>query len=160
MRSFRLLCMSLLTLGSCFVFSPLSAQDETPSAPSNLDQPVPGEPELPEEFRTPAPEYNFTTEFTNMMSTLGLILVALLIMAYFVKRMKTVRTEQLNESSTIKILDQRTITPKGILYLVEVMGQLMVLSESPAGIQHVATLSGGSKDSPSFQEYMDRDTGN
>jgi flagellar biogenesis protein FliO len=81
---------------------------------------------------------NFMSEFVNMLMTLLLVVVVLLIISWFVKRMLQVRTQQENSSSSIKVVERRMLNPKVAIYLLDVMGQGIVIAEFPNGITRLA----------------------
>lgn len=76
----------------------------------------------------------FFWEFVNMLSTLGVILVVLLIIVWFLKRFNQTRLDQLNTNSSIKVLERRAISQKSVIYLVEIEGSALVFAESVNGI--------------------------
>jgi len=84
----------------------------------------------------------FFKEFLNMLTTLGLIIAALLFLSWFVKRMMNTRVQQLNTSSLIKIIERRSISPKAQLYLVEIHGKTLVLGESHLGLTKITEYQG------------------
>jgi len=85
-------------------------------------------------------EYAFLSEFVRMLSILGMMIGALLLVAWVLKRIMHTRIQQMNATSTIHIIERRALAPKSALYLLEVEGQRMVVAESPAGIQHLTNL--------------------
>src|SRR4051812_14460183 len=62
----------------------------------------------------------FYTEFFKMLSVLGLIVLALLMVTWFLKRMLNTRIEQVNSNSLIKVIERRSLTPKTSVYMLEV----------------------------------------
>jgi flagellar biogenesis protein FliO len=89
------------------------------------------------EETVPMEDYNFVTEFVRMISILGAMIGVLLLVAWGLKRVMNTRMEQINETSNIRIIERRALTPKANLYLLEVEGKKMVVAESPAGIHHL-----------------------
>jgi flagellar biosynthetic protein FliO len=86
------------------------------------------------------PEDHFTRDMLNMLSTLGIVVAVLYGLAYAIKRMMNNRVQQLNTSSLIKVVEQRSLSPKSTLYLVEVHGKTIVLGESVNGVTLLTTL--------------------
>lgn len=106
------------------------------SPPKDLSGPV-----FPLEDVIPEPNQDtnrFLTEFVNMLATLGLIISLILIVAWFLKRMLNTRQEQANTTSLIKVLERRALSPKTALYLIEVEGKSIIISESQNGVTHLA----------------------
>lgn len=135
MMKYPKLALSLffLLLISCLV--PLSAQEAVPN-PDPLSTDISNT--IPRELQLE--NYSFAEEFMNMLSTLGVFLLALLALAWMLRRVRQTRTEQINQNSLIKVIERRILAPKGILYLVEVEGQRMIISESPSGIHYLTSL--------------------
>ncbi|MCH9625053.1 MAG: hypothetical protein S4CHLAM123_02200 [Chlamydiales bacterium] len=82
--------------------------------------------------------YNFMGEFVNMLLTLGFIMVMIFATVFFLKKYMRSRVQTLNKSNGIKILERRPLNNKSSLYLVDILGKGVVISESQAGI-HVIT---------------------
>lgn len=150
---------SLLTL-ACFAFlAPLSAQEEAGDTPTVTPSEQNGS-DLANDIRRDLnlEDYSFAHEFLNMLSTLGVFLLALLALAWLLRRVRQTRVDQINLSSAIKIIERRILAPKGVLYLVDVEGQRMVLSESPAGIHYITSLNqepaAKVEEERSFEEVM------
>lgn len=80
----------------------------------------------------------FFAEFINMLATLGLIIGLILIVAWFLKRLVNTRIEQANSNSSIKILERRNLSPKSILYLLEIEGTAYLVAESVNGITRLS----------------------
>ena len=145
--------LRFLTLLLCFSATALFAQDDTPA--DTADQPSVAEDQAPYPYPDfGADERSFQEELFNMLTTLGLFLFGLLALAWVFNRLKMARNLQMNESSNIQILERRVIAPKGVLYLIEVMGQVMIVSESPAGLQYLTTIPVKEGEEPSFQAVM------
>lgn len=138
---------------------------ESPSSPSSeISSPlinVPHEPQtnqMPHEFQIPdfkddtssqvfpasqlpieeSPD-KFTSELLNMLITLGMLVAVIFALSYILKRMLTVKTQQENYKSTIKVLEKRSLSPKAALYLVEVYNRTLVIAESPNGFSCMTT---------------------
>lgn len=79
----------------------------------------------------------FYTEFINMLSTLGVILVGMLVVAWFVRRFSATRIEQANNTSSVKILETRPLSPKSALHLLEVEGTGYLIAEHAQGITKI-----------------------
>jgi len=78
---------------------------------------------------TPIPQ-NFQKTFIRMIVSL-VILIGFLILTYWsLKRMARGKQFEKNQSSTIKILEKRSLSPKTLLYLIEVEDQKILMSES------------------------------
>lgn len=87
--------------------------------------------------------YNYFEEFLNMIFTLVFVLVLILGTIWFLKKMTRTRLQNLNRSTGIKILERRALNQKSSLYLVDILGKGVVISESPAGIQVITEFPPG-----------------
>jgi flagellar biosynthetic protein FliO len=84
--------------------------------------------------------YNYWSEFVNMLVTLVFVLILIFATVWLLKKIMRSRVQTLNRSNGIKILERRPLNPKAALYLVDILGKGVVLSESQAGIHLVAEL--------------------
>ncbi len=102
--------------------------------------------------------YNYWGQFVNMMLTLGCILVLVFVTVYFMKRMMRSRIHHLNSSTGIKILERRALNSKSSLYLIDVLGKGILISESPAGIHVVTELASDVKVEEKLEELLEAPT--
>lgn len=79
----------------------------------------------------------FFGEFMNMLFALGLIIGLMLVVAWVMKRLLNTRLQQMNTTSLIKILERRTISPKGAVYLIEAGGKGFLVAESASGFERL-----------------------
>jgi flagellar biosynthetic protein FliO len=82
--------------------------------------------------------YNYASQFVNMLLTLGFVLLLIFASVWLLKKLMRSRLQTMNRANGIKILERRPLNPKACLYLVDILGKGVVISESPAGI-HVVT---------------------
>jgi flagellar biosynthetic protein FliO len=113
--------------------------------------------------------YNYWSEFVNMLVTLAFVLILIFITVWLLKKIMRSRVQTLNRCNGIKILERRPLNPKASLYLIDILGKGIVVSESQAGI-HLITefpdtvkieelfeqLQGEQKERPSFGETMSK----
>jgi flagellar protein FliO/FliZ len=86
-------------------------------------------------------EDRFLYEFMNMLTTLGLIVAAILFISWFLKRMVNTRIQQVNTTSLIKIIERRALSPKATLYLVEIYNKHIIVGETATGIANMGEFS-------------------
>ena len=113
------------------------------TVPSPLPVPeVQVPPDFSEHYAPPSTleEDHFYHEFFKMLSLLGLIIMLLLLASWFLKRMLSSRTEQINNTSLIKIVERRMLSAKSAVYVIDVMGKKVVLAESQNGITALGEL--------------------
>jgi flagellar biogenesis protein FliO len=137
-----LLIVSCLLKFSLFAAEPVSL----PEAPPPLEAPsltgTDREPVFPIEdlIGKPTKETDrFLSEFLNMLATLGLIIALILFIAWFLKRMVNAKIEGANASSSIKIIDRRNLSPKTMIYMIEVNGKGIIVAESQNGVANLGT---------------------
>ncbi len=82
--------------------------------------------------------YNYGSQFVNMLLTLGFVLILIFASVWLLKKIMRSRLQTLNRCNGIKILERRPLNPKASLYLVDILGRGVVISESTAGI-HLVT---------------------
>lgn len=85
----------------------------------------------------PPPELEtsrFFFEFMKMLGVLGMMIVVLLGISWYVKRMANQKVSKVNEESIIKIIDSRSLSTRSIIYLIEIEGKSIVVGETPNGL--------------------------
>lgn len=81
------------------------------------------------------PEYK--PAFMKMFLILLLLLVLVFITFWMFKRIMKVRLHQSNLTKSIKIIEKRALSPKSILYLIEVEGKKVMISESNLEVRKI-----------------------
>ena len=87
-----------------------------------------------------------TTTQTYEKAFLKMILILICILAVVIgvfilfKKFSGTRMQMSNHTRSIKILEKRAISPKSMLYLVEIGGQKLLLAESQLEIRNVSNL--------------------
>ncbi len=89
--------------------------------------------------------YSYWGEFVNMLLTLGFILILIFVSVWVLKKIMRSRVQNLNRSNGIKILERRPLNSKSSLYLVDILGKGVVISESQSGIQVITEFSDTTK---------------
>jgi flagellar biosynthetic protein FliO len=104
---------------------------------------------------------HFTSTLLNMVMTLVVFLGVLLALTWFLKRMMAVKQEQGNMQSTIKVVAQRALSAKTMVYVIEVEGQSLVIAESAGSVAHLTNLPVTiAPASSSFRRILDQPTNN
>lgn len=109
--------------------------------------------------------FNFKSAFINMLATLLFVLALVWATVWLLKKLLRSRLHAHNLSSSIKIVEKRVLGPKAALYLVELPGKRIVISESVSGIALVTELeeetlqelpAAGQNDAarPSFMDFL------
>jgi flagellar biogenesis protein FliO len=83
---------------------------------------------------------SYESAFTKMIFSLVAILVFVFVVFYLFKKFSSSRIRQSNHFRTIKLLEKRAISPKSMLYLVEIGGRKILLAESQLEIRNVSNL--------------------
>ncbi len=115
-------------------------------APTDEEDPLKNYPEL-HQNRHEKESDSFKSKFMNMLILLVLLIGAMYLTAWALRRMTKTRISQLNTSSVIKIIETRQLSHKGMLHLIDIEGQTILIAESPNGISHLASIvSNGRQD--------------
>lgn len=112
-------------------------KQETPPPP--IDQQSPFANEFVQTTNTEV-QYDYWQEFFKMLSILGMIVILLVVSAWFLKRLMSSRMDHMNKLNTIKILERRVLSQKAVLYLLEVPEKKLIVGESPSGLQCLTEL--------------------
>lgn len=102
--------------------------------------------------RTSMPERDLFGELWNMLSMLGLVFLVLLLLLWLSKRFLASRRAPVDKENSIHILEQRTLSMKSTLYLIEVDGARWLVGESPTELTSFGRLDGRMD----FQSHMQR----
>lgn len=86
--------------------------------------------ELPVEEQT----NRFLYEFIKMLIMLGGLIILLLAANWYVKRLGSQRDQKTNVESVIKIIEKRSLSPRSVVYLLEVDGKSILVGETPHGL--------------------------
>ena len=130
--------LSLLAFISYFSL-PVKAWGQESVSENKLVQQVHEETFLVE---APPEEFDFSKKIIHIMLILSVMLVLLFIMSKMLKKVFTKRSLIANSQNSIKILDRRNLSQKGMLYLVEVAGKGFLIGESTsAGLENLGTVS-------------------
>lgn len=122
---------------------PPQVNQEAPSTPQVSQEPPPFAEFLSEEKKEPA-QYDFWSEFMNMLSALTLIILLMLVAAWVLKRLMNQRVALVNQNSSIKILDCRSVSPKCNVYILDILGRGLVIAETAQGVSTLLELPEGS----------------
>lgn len=117
------LAFSLLYFASTLLGQPNTAPPI--KDPFNLEEPPP---------QAPVTDSNFIGEFFYMLLMLTLLITLVMFTSWFLKRMLNSRMEQMNASSTIKVLEKRSLSQKTHLYLIEHEGKSLLIAETPTHV--------------------------
>ena len=92
--------------------------------------------DVPQEYKAPS----FTKAFIKMIIVL-IIIIALVIATFWsLKRLNKVKIIQANNTKSIKIIEKRALSPKSVLYLVEVDNERVLISESQFEVRPIQAL--------------------
>jgi flagellar biogenesis protein FliO len=86
------------------------------------------------------PSSEFSNQIVGMLGSLLSLIICLILVTFFVKKILKKRIHLNNHSSQIKILEKRALNPKASLYLVEVEGQNFLIAESQNTITKIANI--------------------
>lgn len=95
--------------------------ETSPQQEETVDKPL---------FEENMPPSNFHKTFIRMLISLALIIILVFVTFWAFRKMMRTKQMQANSNKTIKILERRTLSPKTVLYLLEVKNKKILLSES------------------------------
>lgn len=98
---------------------------------------------LPIESKGLDAEYNYKGEFLKMIFMLGGVILVIFVLLKLTKSLMNKRLYAANHSNLIKILEKRTLSPKSHLYAIGVLDRLLIISESPTGVQSLGDFPAG-----------------
>lgn len=88
-----------------------------------------------------AGDSRFFNEFLQMMIYLIGIIAFMVFFMWILKRLMTVKIEQSNRNSEIRIVESRALSQKTTLYIIEIYDQNFAIAESLNGITSIGELS-------------------
>ncbi len=80
---------------------------------------------------------SYESAFMKTVMILIFILALIGFTFWMFKRLSQSRVNQLNYMKSIKILEKRPISPKTILYLIEISGKQILIAESQIEVRHI-----------------------
>lgn len=108
------------------------------------EKPAPPEPAPEEEHPEPSEMQkateNYETAFIKTIVVLVGLLVLVLLTVWMFKKISHGRLRSFNYMKSIKILEKRPLSPKSMLYLIEVGGKQVLIAESQLSVKQIATL--------------------
>lgn len=137
LRVLFIFSMFCLTYGFCEETSNIAINQDIAQM-ENIDNTLDNT-QAPDTFQRPyQPEYK--PAFLKMFLILFALLVLVFLTFWIIKRMMGVRLHQANLTKNIKILEKRAVSPKSLLYLIEVDGKRFVISESNLEVRKIKDL--------------------
>jgi len=79
-------------------------------------------------------EYSLGKELSQPLLTLGLLLAIALILSWAIRRRALLTVSHHKTRGSIELLERRALSPKSILYLIEIGETQILIGESPTGI--------------------------
>lgn len=149
--------MKTLVLAILLVFTPLLAEETAEKFPIEMElladapkQTAPAEkkeetpPPEPAAQDTPVDVHKATESYETAFIKTIVVLVGLLVLVvltiWMFRKISHGRFRGMNVLKSVKILEKRPLSPKSMLYLVEVGGKQVLLAESQLEVRNVATL--------------------
>jgi flagellar protein FliO/FliZ len=122
---------------------------EAPAAPAPAPvhtpvAPIPAPPVPPEVVMQ-----GYEGAFLKMFLTLIALVVAIFFTVWALKRLARGKFHHMNSNRTIKIIERRALSPKTVLYVIEVAGKQAVVAESQLEVKRILTLE-------EFNEPLDK----
>lgn len=95
----------------------------------------------------------FTGDLLNMLMTLLVFIGVIVVLSWLLKRMLHSRQQHVNAQSSIKVLEQRSLSQKTTLYLLDIEGETFAIAEGVHGVSLLAKLA---EAKPSFREILEK----
>lgn len=86
----------------------------------------------------PPAEVGYPASFAKMIIILVILLGLLFLTVYVFKKLAKSRLLHANQMNKIKILEKRAISPKSMLYLIEVNDEKVLISESQINVSPIS----------------------
>jgi flagellar biogenesis protein FliO len=83
---------------------------------------------------------SYESAFLKMMVTLGAFIFLILLSVWMIRRISSGRFRQGGSTRSFKIIDRRPLSAKTMLYVVEIEGKRVVLSESQLEVRTLTTV--------------------
>jgi flagellar biogenesis protein FliO len=142
----------ILALCVCLLCSPLVHAENKEPLPQEQIQTAPEPAPTQAVPETPAPTpsaeemtHSYENAFLRMIITL-LALLVLVFATFWILRRLSGGKFKLGSSRSINVLEKRVLSPKSILYIVEVGGKKILISESQAEVRALARIDEGSSE--------------
>lgn len=81
---------------------------------------------------------SYEKTFVKMIFTLVALIAFIILTFWFLRRISQARMGQFSGSKRIKVLERRPISPKSVLYLVEIGGKKVLVAESHLEVRKIA----------------------
>ncbi len=100
------------------------------------------------EAQEAAEPLGFQGQLFTMVFTLGGVVACLLFAVFLYRRFMQQRMGSQNQGSIIKVVERRNLSPKSILYIVEVRSKTLLVSESPTGVVNLGEVPAALEELP------------
>ena len=83
------------------------------------------------------PDMDYGAALIKMVLSLSFCIALLVLSVWFLKRLMRARFERGGKSQQIQVIEKKMISPKSAIYLVEIEGKRVVLSESQLEVRRI-----------------------
>lgn len=91
------------------------------------------------------PSSQFQKSFFRMLSLITAFILVIIFCFWIFRRIVHNKAKMANQSKSIKILEKRVLSPKSMLFLVEVEKEKVLIAESQVKVETLHTLSNSEK---------------
>jgi len=128
-----------------------TAQDnhkEDPSPAKSTDETKEQTDDTPEDSALKDATDSYETAFVKTIVVLVGLLVLIILTVWMFKKISRGRLRSFNYTKSIKVIEKRPLSPKSMLYLIEVGGRQVLIAESQFNVKEITTLDwiGSEKD--------------
>lgn len=128
----------LFIFATLFFCTQAKADPAIPQNPPEIPSAIEEQPlATPEEHMEPV---SYQGAFVKMMLTLFGLIVLIIISVWMLRRLSQGRMKQMNSGRAIKILERRPLSAKSILYVIEIHGKKMLVSESQLEVRFISSV--------------------
>jgi len=117
-----------------------ASKKEKPAIEKKDESELPKQEEAPKESQIKEATDSYETAFIKTIVVLVGLLVLVLLTIWMFKKISHGRLRSFNYMKSIKILEKRPLSPKSMLYLVEIGGKQVLLAESQLQVQSITSL--------------------
>lgn len=127
----------------------LNDHKEDPSTSKSTDETKKGQTDdTPKDSALKNATDSYETAFVKTIVVLVGLLVLIILTVWMFKKISRGRLRSFNYTKSIKVIEKRPLSPKSMLYLIEVGGRQVLIAESQFNVKEITTLDwiGSEKD--------------
>lgn len=123
--------------------APAAAPTPAPTAPSTAPAPAPTPQDFPfhtEHSNPAAPPHSYEGAFVKMMVTVVVLILFVFLTFWVIRKLGQGRLRGFGSNRSIQVIERKPLSPKSMLYLVEVGNQKFLIAESQLEVRRLGTI--------------------